>query len=185
MKNRFLFVPTLLLGLLAVYWYVSPYLSVMAMKSAAEKQDAATFNARVNYPKLRENLRIELLAALSGSAKASNGAPDPMQGQGEELAKAMVMPLIDELVKPEVVMRAMTEGKLQQQRQASAGQAPQQQESSAMDNIDWRSERSGMNHFVIWVKSKGDAEDKQAGLVFERSGFANWQLTGIRFPIFK
>lgn len=182
MKSRSLATFPIVLGLLAAYWYVAPYLALMAMKSAAEKQDAEAFNARVDYPRLRENLRIELLAALGGGAKNSNAASDPMQGMGEDLAKAMVMPLIDELVRPEVVMRAMTEGKLQRQRKGTANNAPQEKHQNGMDSIDWRTERSGMNRFVVWVRGKADAENRQVGMIFEQSGFSNWKLTGIQFP---
>lgn len=58
----------------AAYWYWSPFLAVYALKSAAERKDADAFNARIDYPRLRESVKGQLQGFLSAEVARSGGA---------------------------------------------------------------------------------------------------------------
>jgi hypothetical protein len=163
----------------AAFWHFSPYLSLNRMNTAAKALDAETFNAHVDYPRLRESLKSAFSAHLAGlspsqSAEASQASMD----LGGMLGQKMVDGMVDAMVQPEVVMNAMKAGRLEAQER---GQAPQLGGENAAEP-DWSSAREGLNTFVVYVGEPGDTQAERIGMVMERAGFASWRLTGVRLP---
>lgn len=102
-----------LLALLAGWWYFSPYLAVRGMQQAAQAGDATAFNAHVDYPRLRQNLKIQLSDLLAQKLGASNGSsPNPLAALGGMIGQRLIDPLVEGLVRPETVMAAMQNGRL-------------------------------------------------------------------------
>lgn len=117
MNSRVLRVGAIAIALvLAAYWYWSPVLAVHQMRSAAQAGDADAFNDHVDYPKLRESLKGQLSAALvqhlASQPQSENEFAKAGTALGAMLGKAMVDNLVDAFVRPELVMRAMQEGKM-------------------------------------------------------------------------
>jgi hypothetical protein len=178
----------LLIAAMGAYWYWSPYLAMNSMQSAAEKQDADAFNQYVDYPKLRESLKGQFSAAMTKElGKRPSGGGD-MENAGAALGTMLGLAFadrfIDAMVRPEVVMQAMAEGKLQnpaRSAQTDTG-APVKQERH---DIKWSVERKGVDR-VVTRGTQGDVSlEGTPGFVFDRSGFANWKLTEIRLPATK
>jgi hypothetical protein len=178
----------LLIAATGAYWYWSPYMAMSSMQSAAEKQDADAFNQYVDYPKLRESLKGQFSAAMTKElGKRPSGGGDLENAGaalGTMLGLAFADRFIDAMVRPEVVMQAMAEGKLQnpaRSAQSDAG-APVKQDR---DDIKWTVERKGVDR-VVARGTQGDATlDGTPAFVFDRSGFASWKLTEIRLPASK
>ncbi|WP_332847754.1 DUF2939 domain-containing protein [Massilia sp. S19_KUP03_FR1] len=160
----------------AAYWYWSPFLALRAMQSAAREQDAPSFNAHVDYPKLRASLKQQL-ALLVGEKIA----PDkPLAAFGAMMGAALADQLVDAMVRPETVMRAMQSGRFGHQDGApDASRAQNVQDPQP--KWDWV--RVGSDKLVAY-RQDGSAEGggKKVEVVFERSGFANWKLTALRLP---
>lgn len=99
---------------LAAFWYWSPYWSLYQMRAAARDQDAQAFNSYVDYPLLRESLKRQLDAALAAQVgKVRNASQAPVTAAlGEAAGLAVAERMVDELVRPETVMRAMRHGRL-------------------------------------------------------------------------
>lgn len=99
---------------------------------------------------------------------------------GTMLGLAMVDCFVDAVVRPEVVTRAMQEGKLvpKQDEPASAPSA-----ADPADQVKWTSERKGVDKYIAYAGRTGDAAEKRVAMVLERSGFANWKLTEVRLPL--
>jgi hypothetical protein len=160
----------------ASYWYFSPYLSVHQMRAAARAGDAAAFNDHVDYPKLRENIKGQFSSMLGASAPAA-AAQGGTQGAGAAFGKMIGMALVDRMIdgmlRPEFVMQAMKQGKV----------SPRTEAPSEKGEPEWISEREGLNKFVVRLRDKeSPATAMETGFVFERSGFAHWTLTEIKFP---
>lgn len=120
----------------AAFWYWSPYWSLYQMRAAARGQDAATFNTYVDYPRLRDSLK-EQFASLANDAAtgqpASSGPAGADAAFGKLLGMALVDRLIDELVRPETVMRAMQHGRIKSRKQLEEELARARQ--TAQDDI--------------------------------------------------
>lgn len=103
----------------AGYWYWSPYLVMRQMRNAAANVDADSFNDHVDYPKLRESLKGQLSARIAGELESQS---NPGSAFGTMLGLALVDKLVDAVVRPEMIMRAMEDGNFQLQgRQRDAG----------------------------------------------------------------
>jgi hypothetical protein len=107
-----LVVATLALG---AWWYWSPYLAMRSILEAAQQRDADRFNRYVDYPRVRESLKAQVGARVGEMAGGGRGddAGRAMAALGSLLATALAEPFIDAMVRPEVVMRAMAEARMQ------------------------------------------------------------------------
>jgi DUF2939 family protein len=166
----------------AAYWYWSPHLAVRAMKAAAEAKDADAFNGYVDYPKLRESLKGQFSSRMTealGAGRSGSDAGQAGMALGAMLGMAMVDKVIEAMVRPELVMKAMSEAKLQDptaRRTDGPANKPQ--------DMKWVFDRKGVDRFVAYGvdPSKAGPKEEGVGFVFDRSGFANWKMTEIRLP---
>lgn len=163
------------------YWYWSPHLALRTMHQAAMNKDAETLNDHVDYPRLRESMKGQMLAMMSDALKPKPGDSAGAQAGaalGAMFAKGIVENMVDAMVRPELVMKAMQEGTMQTAKQGDAASAP-----SPTKEPKWTSERHGVDKFFVWsIPEAGEGPEKRFGLVLERSGFANWKLTEVRLP---
>lgn len=163
---------------LAAYWYASPYLALTGLKAAAAAHDADAFNEYVDYPKVRDSLKRQFAAEMATQLGPEDGASmSPDAAVGRLLAGAFVDKLVDALVRPEVVMRAMRAGKPSpDQDTRSAGGTPRAQ------GPEWEVTRVNANKLSVVPQVPGLPSQKQASFTLHRDGFASWKLTEIRFP---
>jgi hypothetical protein len=175
-----------LLGLalaLAGYWYGSPYITVRQMQAAAQAGDADAFNDHVDYPKLRESFKGQMSALLADKLGHGADSANPFAALGNVLGLAMADKMVDAMVRPEIVMMGMRNGKFAPNTKnppadtgaaAPSGGAPQ-----------WVYVRKSMDRLIAYPSAGAQPDEQGVGIVFERSGFANWKLTEIRLPISK
>lgn len=204
----------LVLAVLSVasWWWFSPWWVLHQVRSAAERNDAEAISDVIDYPRLRDSLKGEFNSALAGRIR------DGAAGLGESgragaalgavLASALVDKVVDMMVRPEFVIRAVRDGQLVlpgragAERGAGAGgstagaPAPQSPGASggsggatkpgASDGgerrFQWRPERVSADRLIVWVSRADAGAGSEFGLVFERSGFAAWKLAAARLP---
>lgn len=177
----------------AGYWYWSPFLAVRQMQSAAQEKDADAFNERVDYPKLRESLKGQLSAIMGEKMAKTQDASNPFAALGSMLGLAMVDRFVDAMVRPETVMRAMQDGQMSPAA-AKTNDAPAPPSSKSdtpasaearEDKPKWTYDRKGVDKLIAYAtdpQKPGAQNSEKLGVVFERSGFANWKLTEVRLP---
>jgi hypothetical protein len=188
--RRHLLIAALLLValLLAGYWWASPYLVVRRMVDAAEAGDAERFNSRIDYPRLRESLKAQLAARVQGSATDTPGERNPLAGLGRAIGLAMVDPVVDTMVRPEVVMLALRQRVRMQAPPSTSRAAPEPtpaQTSPPQDKPRWRLEREGLDRVRLLppedaAPASSATLPRPASLVLERRGFADWKLVEMR-----
>jgi len=160
------------------YWYYSPYLVMQATQDAAQARDAEAFNARVDYPRVRESFKGQMGALVTGNLKPGEEGAVAL---GAMLGLALVNQMVDAFVRPEVVMRAMQEGQIEPDTGGDAN--PPRQGEARQDKTQWTFKRHGPNKVIAYGRQAVQPEDEALpGFVFERSGFADWKLTEIRLP---
>lgn len=172
------------LVLLAAYWYWSPHLAIHQMQAAAKAADADAFNDKVDYPRLRESLKGQFSAALAEKMGSSTDSSNPFAALGGMLSLAMVDKIVDAMVRPETVMRAMQNGQFGPNQRATAGDSGSSPQAPVQKNEkpNWSYERKSTDKLIAYAEESAKTGEKRVGLVFERSGFANWKLTEIRMP---
>lgn len=170
-SKRIIALVSVLLLAVAAFWYWSPLLALRELQAAAKSMDGPAFNEHVDYPRLRESVKTNLMGKAETPA-----ANDPAAMIGQAFGDALIGRLIDGLVQPDVVMRMMAHGKFNTEN----NDAPDP--DAEADKKDWFAEREGMSRFIAFVGKKGEAKEQRLGLVMERSGFATWRLVGLRMP---
>jgi hypothetical protein len=165
-----------LITAVAAYWYFSPYLTLYNVATAVKAKDAAALNQTIDYPRVRESLKGQFSAQMA--KKIGDPSANPFSALGNMIGMAMVNPIVDALVQPEMVMRMMKDGQVQTDKPAPA---PAASEPAANAKPQWRVDREGVDR-VIAIPQKGalPGPANDVGFVFERSGFASWKLTEIR-----
>jgi hypothetical protein len=177
----------------AAYWHWSPYLTIHRMQAAAKAQDPDTFNDYVDYPKLRESFKGQLTALMVDTFAETKGSENAFVALGAMMAMGMVGNLVDAMVRPEAVMHAMQDGKLSEPGKRSSETPPlprgnASQPGNASDGgapVEWAYERKGANKVIAYAidpKKPDAAPSDSFGVVFQRSGFADWKLTEVRMP---
>lgn len=169
------------------YWYYSPHLAVKATLKAADSGNAEAFNARVDYPRLRESFKGQMSAfALKSTGQGAGGA----ESLGAMLGLAMVNQMVDAFMRPEMVMHVMQTLKVQLEqgdRRPGAqgpGASPSQAPGRENGKIEWTFERPSVDKLIAYAREPGVGVDEpQPGFVFERSGFADWKLTEIQLVL--
>lgn len=162
------------------YWYFSPYLTIKSMRDAAQTADADAFNDKVDYPKVRESLKGQMSAMM---AEKLGPTDNGFAAFGAMLGMAVVNQMVDAMVRPEMVMRSMQNGEFKSMPNAGkdtpSGQADQKK-------VEWILDRKSANKVIAYSQEFGQAApNKDFGLVFERSGFADWKLSEIRIGTLK
>lgn len=157
------------------FWYYSPHLALKSMQEAAKEKDADKFNEHVDYPKLRESFKGQMSAMMAerlGKTESSG-----IESLGAMLGMAMVNQLVDALVRPELVMKAMQSGEF------SPNADGENSLSSENKKPNWTYERKGTDKLIAYaIDPESPDKAKGLGVVFERYGFAHWKLTEVRFP---
>lgn len=165
------------------YWYYSPYLSIKAMRDAAEAKDADAFNDKVDYPKVRENLKGQMSAMMAEKMGSTGSADNGFAALGAMLGMAMVNQMVDAFIRPEMVMRSMQSGEFKPIPNLGKDKPSVEPESK---KVKWTLERKGTNKVIARAQEPGQpAPNQDFGLVLERYGFADWKLTEIRLSTVK
>jgi hypothetical protein len=168
-----------ILGLVAVggYWYGSPYLAMKATQTAAQTNDAETFNEHVDYPLLRESIKGQMAAVVS--EQMGDLAQSKAGAAGAALGLAMLGPMVDAFVRPEMMMKAMSNGKMLPKPGEGSGSSSA--DGTPKKELKWDFTRNGPNT-VVAVPQDPSSTTASPGFVFKRYGFADWKLTEIRLP---
>lgn len=174
----------------AGYWYWSPFLAIRQIQTAAQASDVNAFNERVDYPRVRESLKGQFAEKMGASTDSGN----PLAALGSMLGVAVSNQLVDATVRPEIVMQAMRIGKFgpfsTRQTQAPSSGKPVSSNNTSTpsdsEKLRWTYERPGVDKLIAYAVEP-DAPDapneERTGVVFERSGFVEWKLTGFRLPV--
>ena len=163
--------------IVGIHWYYSPFLAMNSMLSAAKAKDADNFNDYVDYQSLRESFKGQFSVKM---AEVMDKQPsNPFSALGAMLGMTLINQMVDSLVRPELVMKMMEEGKAQQPNKSLTSK-PNTDESNAKE-LRWEFERKGVD-LVLATPIREESKDSQPVFVFRRTGYAKWKLTEVRLP---
>lgn len=162
MRRRWLIALVVTLALAGGGWlWGSPYLTLLQLKKAADARDLTAISARIDYPAVRADLKMQLQDRLEhheGSALDQLGAA---------LAERFADPLVDAAITPEG-MRALFAS-------AAVANAARPGLASAKPG-EMRVRRDALGRFALTAANGTGPE-----LVFELQGLT-WRVTALRLP---
>lgn len=170
-------VVVLIVGILAVALFATPYYALWGMKSAAERRDAQTFCSFIDFPVLRENLKAELNAkALFDMQRDEKLKNNPFAGFATAAAPTIINNIVDGYVTPAAIERGFKQEALTQKDKNIASETL---------NKDFLDEGKGqvkmaytnLNEFQVAFIPK---EGEPILMIFQRRDFINWQLVSIK-----
>jgi hypothetical protein len=187
-KNRLVACAAIAIAAIGSYWYFSPYLALNQMRTAIKERDVDAFNDYVDYPKLRESLKGEMsvrMADVMEKARAGNSFEQAGAALGSMLGMAMMDHMVDALLRPEMVMRAMEKGAFDHDKRSRSDQPARADTPSANTRPSWHTERKSVDKLLVYAGKDTEDAKENTGFLLQREGFATWKLTAIRFPALK
>jgi Protein of unknown function (DUF2939) len=178
-RPRLIAILIALLLALGVYWYFSPYVTLHAMRSAAQVRDAKALAQHVDFPKVRDSLKGQLRARTEDRlARAAGGGELARAGAalGATLGSLVTDAVVDVMVSPERLADAMHEGKMRD----IAPDDTSVEMIAGGNEKQWAFERRSLD--VVVAKALDAKGEPDIGFVLAREGFATWRLVGVELP---
>lgn len=187
--KKWLWLVVALLIALGAYVAAGPYLTVRAIRTAVERQDAAALSKQVDFPALRTSLKAQLTDRLVREA-----GPDVQSSTfgaiGLSLASGLVGGVVDAMVTP-TGLGALIEGRKVWKRVGDGFSTPSmtavppdgdgtpvpQAAPRPFDGAKYRYE--SLSRFTATVQ---DESGRPIQFVMTRDGL-NWKLSDIRLPL--
>lgn len=174
------------LGLLALLaglgLYATPYLAVHQMREAARERDAQRLASYVDFPALRQSLKLGVQDRLAGRDRNERGDPTPASAMGAAVAAALLGPMVDVLITPEALGRILQgesplglPGRREPAPPAVAGGGEQR------PRLHTEMGYESLGRFVFSLRREGDDEEP-VDLVLHRQGLLQWKLAELRLP---
>lgn len=177
--KKWIWIVGLALGALLAYVAAGPYLTINAIREAVKAEDPRALAKQVDFPALRDSLKLQLSDRLVREAGPELQA-SPLGAFGLRIANGLVGGAVDAMVTP-VGLAAIMEGRRTWRRVDGFGElsSPSAIESAQepLHNADYRYESP--SRFTATVQ---DESGRPVVFVLTRDGL-NWRLSDIRLPL--
>ena len=176
------------------YAFASPWLALKDFAQAFENQDTRKIEKLINFPELREDIKVTAKAAMMKSA-AVELEGDPFAAMGIMMANAIVDPIIDQIVSPAGLrllfsareMSGGTDGlpeninTIAKELTSFSDRDESNQETDAAQGIEVKTDYIGINEFEVQV-TNSEILDESVSIYMRREGLGDWKVNGIRVP---
>lgn len=181
MKKWLIVVSAVLLAL-AGYVAAGPYLTVRAIKSALQVQDASALAEQVDFPALRNSLKAQLLDAMVREAGEDVQA-NAFGAFALTMATGLVNATVDAMVTPTGLAGVMEGRKVWKNTRDSFGRPATDAQGTPVEQPgllhDARYRYESLSRFTATVE---DESGKPLVFVLRRDGL-QWKLADIRLPL--
>ena len=176
------------------YAFASPWLALRDLTQAFEDQDTRKIEKLVDFPELREDIKVTAKAAMMKSA-AIELESDPFAAMGIMMANAIVDPIIDQVVSPAGLQllfsaREISGGTyglpenintIAKELTSFSDRDESNQETDAAKGIEIKTDYIGINEFEVQV-TNSEILDESVSVYMRREGLGGWKVNGIRVP---
>jgi len=158
-----------------VAFLATPWMAVHALREAAVQQDEVALAQRVDFERLRESVKVDLLERLAGrdpDSERNGERAGALRARrlGAAVAGALLGPMVDEFVTPHNIALL-----LQGRRVVTGGAAASAPPPEVVSSGHYESP----NRFVYAIRR--GSQDAPVEFVFERDGWTDWKLAELRF----
>ena len=161
---------------------------------AFEDQDARKIEKLVDFPELREDIKVTAKAAMIKSA-ATELEGNPFAAMGIMMANAIVDPIVDQVISPAGLQLFFSAGEMSggtdelpeninsiaKELTSSGDRDETNQGIDAAQGIEVKTDYIGINEFEVQV-SNSEMLDESVSFYMRREGLGGWKVNGIRVP---
>ena len=170
------------------YAFASPWLALKDLTQAFEDQDIRKIEKLVDFPELREDIKVTARAAMMKST-AIELEGNPFAAMGIMMANAIVDPIIDQVISPAGLQLLFSAGEMS----GGADGVPENIDAIARDlipssdggevsrGIEVKTEYVGINEFEVQVRNV-EMFNESVSFYMRREGLGGWKVDGIRIP---
>jgi len=197
--------PVIVIGLLVmlvllvgagVYSYFGPQLTLRDIRNAAKEKDTEKLRDLIDFDSVRASLKDDFRAMVTDSA-TEDLRDNPFAAVGVAFASALIDPMIDSLVSPSSIVRAVSTGQIGtgglQTRKRSAGRgkalagktvagSPALPGDSPPDAVRIEGGYSGYSRYRFTIRTANVRPEDSLGFVLKRQGLFSWRLSRIVLP---
>lgn len=157
---------------LALSIWASPHWQLYRMRAAVEARDAQALSRYVDFPKLRDSVKVEIMRRLGAEGAPAGSGGNPFAAFGRAMALAVIDPVVDAAVSPAGVVAMLEAGDIRvQPRQEGApppaGEAPR-------EKLDYDLSYRSWGQAVVERADGGGV-----AFVLDRDGLWSWKLAGV------
>ena len=176
------------------YAFVSPWLALRDFAQAFENQDTRKIEKLIDFPELREDIKVTAKAAMMKSA-AVELEGDPFAAMGIMMANAIVDPILDQVVTPAGLqllfsareMSGSTDGlhaninAMAKELTSFSDRDESNQGTDLAQSIEVKTDYNGINEFEVQV-SNADIFNESVSFYMRREGLGGWKVSGVKVP---
>jgi hypothetical protein len=173
---------------LAVY-FASPILALKGLTDAAKAGDRDQLAERVDFPAVRESLKIQLKTVMTRSFAEDPALRDnPFAALGQMLLVGVVDKAVDAYATPDAIASMVANSRAPKEistppSAAATAPAPEAAEPPRdKSKTETRYAYQGLDHFRVTYHERDKPADNDFGLLMERQGFFKWKLVKIELP---
>lgn len=168
----------LVLAAFSIYFCTRPSLAFEQLRDAVVRQDRVAMERHIDFPSLRESIKLKLRQELSPSA---NSRQSPMAVLGAIAAEYVAGRVIDLAVSPEGIAAILSGSRIREitkppPAEPSTSEAPPPG-GGEVSKLEYRTQWDGISSYVVNANRDGKPVVK---LVLRRTGLFEWRLAEIR-----
>jgi len=175
------------------YAFASPWIALRDLTQAFEDQDTRKIEKLVDFPELREDIKITAKAAVMKSA-AIELEGNPFAAMGIMMANAIIDPIIDQVISPAGLQIFIFDGEISigtDEDSKDIGSIAKDLFSvvdssdinrgiDAVQSIQVKTHYVGINEFQVQVRNP--ILNESVSFYMRRKGLGGWKVNGIRVP---
>lgn len=158
------------------YW-ASPYVQLYRMRALVEARDAQALSRYVDFPRLRESVKVQVMRRLGAGGALSEARGNPFAAFGQAMALAVIDPVVDAAVSPAGVVAMLDAGEIRFQPKKEQPEQPAGGDEGVREKVNYDLSYRGWQQAVVQRADGG-------GVVFvlERDGWWSWKLAAVELP---
>lgn len=164
----------------AGYVAAGPHITILEIKTGIAERDSGKLSENIEFPRLRQNMKNQFNAEIAGKIPVEL-QDNPFAAFGTALASKMVDGLVEALVTPEGLAKAMKGKRPSQQPSPDTDRTPESGETQEQKDDVFQNARysyDSLTQFSIWMPNEDGTETR---FVLERQGLS-WKLVNIIMP---
>ena len=159
--------------------WASPHWQLYRMRAAVEARDAQALAHYVDFPKLRDSVKIALMRRLDAIGGESGSGSNPFAAFGKAMAFAVIDPVVDAAVSPAGVVAMLDAGDIRVQPKPAGEPAggPAASGDAPREKVNYDLSYRGWNQAVVQRADGGGV-----AFVLDRHGLWSWKLAAVELP---
>lgn len=163
------------IAILAASLYASPHVALYRMRAAVEARDAQALSGHVDFPSLRESVKVQVMRRLGAQDVLGDSGSNPFAAFGKAMALAVIDPVVDAAVTPAGVAAMLDSGDIRVQPKREDAPAPTGE--GARDKVNYDLSYRGWDQAVVQRADGGGV-----AFILNRDGLWGWKLAAVELP---